>query len=175
MQLLDQEVQTLADVATLFEQALDFVEVRAQARDFFSHVDADGKGRGFGQGAVLGGFGCNRAFAEGHGLLPALQELLALLLHQLRHQRRGGLGQFAQLLDAVEQHVGQALALTGASREQLGDGLFGQGRSDFAPVRGGGGGAAAQAQHIGHGKVACLGQPGLNRVLQGHQALQLGG
>ena len=43
VQFLDQKVQAFADFAALLEQALDFIDMRLQARDLFSHVDADGK------------------------------------------------------------------------------------------------------------------------------------
>ena len=43
VQLLDQEVQAFADFAALFQQAFDFIQMRLQPRDFFRHVDADGK------------------------------------------------------------------------------------------------------------------------------------
>ena len=101
-----------------FEQALDLVEVRVQPGQFFGDVDADRKGGGFGQGAVLRGLGQRAAVGQAHGFLPALQEACALLLHQLRHQRAACCGQRAQLRQVVQQHVGQprAFALAGGHR-----------------------------------------------------------
>ena len=52
-QLLDQEVEPLADLAALGEQALDLVEVRAQPGQLLGDVDADREGRGFVEGALL--------------------------------------------------------------------------------------------------------------------------
>src|SRR5439155_9130367 len=52
-QLLDDELEALADLAALFQQARDLVEVRAQAGQRFSDVDADRVRRGFVEGALL--------------------------------------------------------------------------------------------------------------------------
>ena len=172
MQLLDEEVQALADFAALFQQAFDFIQMRLQARDFFRHVDANGKSGGFGQCAVAGCFGQDGAVGKGHGFLPALHEALALLLDQLRHQRHRLLGQRAQLLGAVQHHGGQALAFAFAGGQQRCEGVFGQRRHGFTPVVRAGIGVGAQAQRIGHAQRRSAGQPRLDGVLQGVEALQ---
>lgn len=54
LQLLDQEVQALADFAAGVEQAADLVEVGAQAREFLGDVDAQRVGRSRGQDSSSG-------------------------------------------------------------------------------------------------------------------------
>jgi len=172
VQFLDQEIQALADFAALLEQALDLVQVGIEAGDLLGHVDADGEGGGLGQGAVTGGLGQGGAIGQGHGLLPALHEALALLLHQQGHHGHGLLGQGAQLLQAVQQHGGQALAFALAGRHQRRQGLFGQDGHGLAPVLVARMRVGAQAQRVGHAQRRGVGQPGLDRVLQGIEALQ---
>ena len=53
MQLLNQEVQPLADFAALVQQAFDLVEVGRQACQLLGHVDADRKRRGLVECALL--------------------------------------------------------------------------------------------------------------------------
>ena len=52
-QLLDQELEALADLAALVEQARDLVEVRAQARQLLGDVDPDRVGGRFVERALL--------------------------------------------------------------------------------------------------------------------------
>ena len=112
MQFLDQEIQAFADFAAFGCQTLDLIEVGVQSRQFFGHVDTDGKRRGLGQCTVLCCFGQGGAFAQSQGFFPALQKTLALLLHQLGHQRQRLAGQNPQLHHTVDQHCGQPSALT---------------------------------------------------------------
>src|SRR6478736_9335712 len=75
-QLLDQELEALADLATLGEEARDLVEVRAQPRQFLRDVDADGVGGGLVEGALLRRLARDRLGRPGglERVLPALDE-----------------------------------------------------------------------------------------------------
>ena len=126
MQFLDQEVQALADLAAFLDQPLDLVEVRFQAGQLLGDVDADGERGGLGQRPVLRGFGQRGAVREGHRFLPALEKPRTLLFHQLRYQRLGLPGQFAQLLQVAQEHARQAGALALARGHQFIDGLAGE-------------------------------------------------
>ena len=172
VQLLNQEVQAFADVAALGEQARNLVQMRAQTGQLFGYVDADGKSGGLGQGPVLGRLWQVAAVGQGHGVFPAFQKALALLLDQLGHQGAGQFGQSAQLANVALQHLGQAGAFAGACFSQ---GLHRLG-GHLHPGGFVGGGlavaACAHAQHIGHAQLAGFGQPVLDLVLQGRDFLQ---
>lgn len=105
VQLLDEEVQAFADFAALFQQAFDFIQMRLQPRDFFRHIDANGKSGGFSQCAVAGGLGQDGAIGEGHGFLPALHEALAeeALTALLSAREREGKRLAAMVLDRAKQ------------------------------------------------------------------------
>ncbi len=89
-QLLDQELQALADLAALVEQARDLVEVRAQPRQLLGDVDADRVGRRLVERALLDRFARHRLRRAGlvERFLPALEE--ALLLPRSRRAGTSG-------------------------------------------------------------------------------------
>ena len=55
VQLLYEEIQAFADVAALFQQALDFVQVGLQPGDFLGHVDPESPLGGASGGGILAG------------------------------------------------------------------------------------------------------------------------
>ena len=172
MQFLNQKVQALADFAALGQQAVYLVEMRGQAGDLFSHIDANGKCGGFCQRPVLSSLGQGGVVGQRHGFLPALHETLFLLLDQLGHQRPGLLGQGAQLRCAICEHGRQPCTLTLARLQQLFDGLFGQLEQVVAKIVRFSVFIDRDAQNIGHAQAGCLGHPGFDGVFKRTQALQ---
>ena len=173
MQFLDQEVQPLADLAAFLQHGLDLIEVRRQPAQFLGHVDADGEGRGLGQGALLRGLGADLAVAAGQRLVPARDEALFLRLHRLRHQRLGGARQFAQLCHALADQLGQARTFA----RTRGDEIVQHGLRQFHQRLGGAFvvgrfGAAGRAQRVGHRQRRGIRQPHAHLVLHRGQALQ---
>ena len=99
-------------------------------------------------------------------------ETVTLLLDQQRHHGDGLFGQGAQLLDPVQQHGGQALALPFAGGHQGGQGFFGQSRNGIAPVLRARWGVGAQAQGVGYREGRRRRQPCLDGILQRIEPLQ---
>ena len=92
------------------EQAVDLVEVRAQAGQLLGHVDAQRERGGLAQRALARRVGVARRRPLAQRFVPAFDETLLLALHQSRDQRLGLLGQRAQLLHAFAQHFDQTCA-----------------------------------------------------------------
>ena len=79
------EIQAFADLAAPFSAGADFVQVGLQAGDFLGHVDA-GWQRPWPRSARAPGPPGDATASRPGPFFPALQEALALLFHQLRHQ-----------------------------------------------------------------------------------------
>ena len=144
----------LPSFAALLEQALDFVQVRAQAGDFFGHVDANGKRRGFGQRAVLRGFwqraargqpmaSCQRSRKRARCCSTSLGTSGAACCARVRNSAQMAL-----------QHHGQPGAFALPRRQQGLERRCGQAMQRVGPVAAGRALVAGQAQHVGHAQVA---------------------
>ena len=101
VQFLNEKVQALADLATFTNQGFQFVQMGLEACQFFGYVNANGKGSGFRQGAVLRGFGRYPACGQGHGFAPFFDKAQPLLFYHLRHQGHSLRCQATQLADMV--------------------------------------------------------------------------
>ena len=98
-----------------------------QSGEFFGHIDANGKSSGFCQGAVFGNIGRHGAARQGHGLVPTVNEALALLFNQKGQQGRRLFCQSTQLSYAILQHVGQTCTFSGSGVFKRFNRLCGQG------------------------------------------------
>src|SRR5574343_1498113 len=179
VQLLDQEIQALAHLATGLEQTGDLVEVGDQAAEFLGHVDPDGEGRGLAQGALAGRLGADLGAGAGavQGLGPALEKAFLLTADHRGDQRRGLGGQCAQAGDALQQDVDQALAFAGAGVLQRLDGLAPGLHGQFVPGGAGRGRAtpAAPLHDLVDRQRRRLGQPAGHLGLDAGQAAELFG
>jgi hypothetical protein len=174
LQLLDQEVQPLADLAAGAQQPFDLVQVRAKTGQFLGHVDADSEGRGLAQRAFAQALGAEvlRRAGGRQRLVPALQEALLLTLHHRRHHRLGGGGQLSQSRQLLLQHLDQPGTLAGACLTKALD-AFARGlQRGILQVRWRGGAAAPQQRFV-HRQRTRLRQPALHLVFEPAEAVQL--
>ena len=175
MQLLDQEVEPLADLAAGLQQARDLVEVGAQARQLLGDVDADRVGGGLVERALLqrlvrhglGGAGWPRAprsSARGSAAAGAAPPPAPAARPASASSRRR--------VDALHQHRDQPRAFALARLAQAGDArLRGVERGFVEPL--GGAAALAPLQHLVRRQRLRLRQPALHGAFEPRQAVQL--
>src|SRR5664279_441947 len=115
-QLLDDELEALADLAALVEQARDLVEVGAQARKLLGDVDADRIGRRFVERALLDRLARDRLRGAGlvERFLPELEKALLHAADGAGHERLGRVGEAAQMGDTLGEDDREPLAFAGA-------------------------------------------------------------
>ena len=174
VQFLNQKVQTFAQFAAARQQPVDFIKVGRQARDFFRHINTDGKRGGLCQCSVLRGFRQVVAAAKRHGFMPALHEARLLLRHQFGHHGNSRRSQCPQLAGALQQHLPQPGAFALARSEKFFQCLFGKFDQLIAVVVCGFVFTGCHAQDVGHTQRGGARQPGPDGVFHRAEALQSG-
>jgi hypothetical protein len=125
VQLLDEEVQPLAQLAALGEQIAQGLQVGLKAVELFGHVDANGKTGGFLQATVVERFDAGLGAGQSRQrFFPAGGEPRLLALHREGHDFARPCGMSTDLFDAIEQQGAQTVAFERARRDQRGQGLL---------------------------------------------------